>query len=107
MKAKEYVTLFHDFLAMKVPVYDGQPVDAKIGVTDAIIGICNRMFNEGIQLAKARNITTRASQDSIMREINERWKAFCRLLGDPTVNPELFKLYVQTQHPDIFELITW
>jgi len=73
MKAKDYAQR-----------YKTNPTD------ETLIDIVQEMIMETKTLAEQRKITTESAMIAIIRQQDEKWKAFCRLCSG--VNPKFFKL---------------
>lgn len=54
-------------------------------------------------IAKQRRVQRTSAFVSILNEVDDKWRAFIRIIGD-RINPDGFELLVKELYPDVYHL---
>lgn len=90
MKAKEYARLYKSSLARGV---EARTITGEIAI---------RFLKEMADLTKSRGIKTRPGVIGLMNELDQKWKAFCRLTLDH--KPDGFEMIIKKHSPNIWSM---
>jgi hypothetical protein len=96
VKAREYADLWNSW--MKTPptlgeLYDDAPPGDSLKPGDKVdlsIALCSKVMLEMDTIAKARNATSLPAIASILTELDQKWAAIVRRIGDPFLNEKMF-----------------
>jgi len=92
MKAKEYLEMFEkDF--------------QEVGDRQATTNLVNIMIGEIKDLIDVRRATTEGAVVSILRELNQKWNALCRLDKKRRFKPDGFIKYVKHRATEVLPAI--
>ena len=88
MKAKEYVKRYQKLVASG---------DQEI----TIWTVCNEMIKEIPVICKQRKAESNDAQLSVFKEIDQKYRAFARLLNDPTVREDGLARVMRSRFPNL------
>jgi len=91
MKAKDYVNLFNEKGRTEV----------------GLVEICFLFFQEAKILRDKRQVKTDLGFISIVKELDDKYRAFSRLASTSTeyIRPEGFRLYMEVATPELWTLL--
>jgi len=72
---------------------------------DALVKVCKDIFCEFKPIAEARHVKLDSSGLSIIRELDDKWRAFVRLSGDGHINPNGFIDFCIYRMPELTPML--
>jgi len=95
MKAKDYAAKFSE-----------EKTQGKESI-DCLTTILNDFTREMGQLSESRNVQTDSAVLAIYRELDQKYRAFCRLASteDCIIKPDGWRFFLQETQPEIWGII--